>query len=464
MNIALLEKNIRQLMRKRSTPGLALAVVKSGETLYSNGFGLRNLKQQLPMNSDTLIGIGSVTKSFAACLMVKLEETGKLALDDSVSRYLNTEPFSSRPEIKLYHLLSHSSGIPAMDAGENTFSFAFDNFSRIYPAATQEQFLAHLGDGADYIIYPPGERFFYNNDLYTCLAFIIEQVSGMSFEDYMRETLLDPLDMHRAVLTLQALENDPDSNVMTGYRPQCKDGKTQLAPSDLAIGGTVQASGGLYTSVNEMLNYAQCLLNQGRYKDKQILSRDAFEQLIGRRIQNPYGQDSELHYCLGLLRSGKTQTVPSEKIQHGGGMLTSSSNFVLLPELELGIVVVENSSTGICPLISDMVIAAVLDIAPDTLSEDLRIFRALEEIEGVYTSPHNLYRFKVSRKHNVLHVDAEIDDGPISFVLVVRDIDKLLFSRYTLRANCGSKVEFIRNRESGLVEFVSFDRYLYRKL
>ena len=64
MNFNSLDKTIRKLMRKRNTPGMAIGIIKEGETVYSKGFGCRNLKQQLPMNSDTLIGIGSITKSF----------------------------------------------------------------------------------------------------------------------------------------------------------------------------------------------------------------------------------------------------------------------------------------------------------------------------------------------------------------------------------------------------------------
>ena len=66
MNLNNLDKTIRQLMRKRNTPGMAIGIIKDGETLYSKGFGCRNLKQQLPMTSDTLIGIGSITKSITA--------------------------------------------------------------------------------------------------------------------------------------------------------------------------------------------------------------------------------------------------------------------------------------------------------------------------------------------------------------------------------------------------------------
>ena len=131
MNADLLQKIVRQQMRKRKTPGLAVAILKDTEVGYSKGFGSRDLQHHLPMTADTLIGIGSVTKSFTAFAIMKLEEMKCLSIEDSVSDYLYAEPFLSRPGIKIKHLLSHSSGIPTMDAGINRFHYAFGDFSRV---------------------------------------------------------------------------------------------------------------------------------------------------------------------------------------------------------------------------------------------------------------------------------------------------------------------------------------------
>ena len=160
MNLNNLDKTIRQLMRKRNTPGMAMGIIKDGETLYSKSFGCRNLKQQLPMTSDTLIGIGSITKSITAFAIIKLQEMGKLSIDDSVCNYLDFEPFVSRPTIKVRHLLSHSSGIPSLDAGMLAFTYTFDDYSRVYPASSMEDFKAHLADAEDFIRFEPGETFF----------------------------------------------------------------------------------------------------------------------------------------------------------------------------------------------------------------------------------------------------------------------------------------------------------------
>lgn len=464
MNFEALDKLIRQQMRQRKTPGLALAVIKDNEVLYSKGYGARNVKNHLPMTPDSLIGIGSVTKSFTAFAIVKLEEMGRLTIEDSVADYLPAAPFASRPQIKIKHLLSHSSGIPTMDAGNNSFHYAFDDFSRLFPTEGREEFLAHMGDAEDFIIYEPGEHFFYNNDCYTCLAFIIEDLSGGSFEDFMHETLLAPLKMSRAVLTQEAFDRDPDNNVMTGYLPDVKDGKAQVKTSAMPIGGTVLAPGGIYASMNEMLHYAECLLNRGEYQGQQLLKPESISKLFAPHMPTPYGRGDNPQYCLGWCKSEKTPEVPHEVISHGGGMLTSSSNFVLIPEINLGIVVAENASTGICPIVSDAVIALMQEKDPEQAIEDLRIVKALKEIAGQYHSAHGMYGFKVYRDKGLLRVDADIDDGAISFALLAKDIDKLEFVIYSHRADNKNKVVFLRDEVTGNVKYVTYDRYLYRRV
>ena len=83
MNPLLIEKTIRQLMRKKNIPGLAVGIVHNNEIIYAKGFGLRDLKQHKPMTADTLIGMGSITKSFTAFAIMALQEQGKLNIEDS---------------------------------------------------------------------------------------------------------------------------------------------------------------------------------------------------------------------------------------------------------------------------------------------------------------------------------------------------------------------------------------------
>lgn len=464
MNLKKLEKIIRTLMRKRHTPGMAIGIIKDGETIYANGFGARDLKNNLPMNADTLIGIGSITKSFTAFAIMKLQEMGKLSLDDSGSNFLDAEPFKSRPQIKIRHMLSHSSGVPSLDAGMLSFACAFDDYSCLYPATSREDFLAHMADAEEFIIFEPGEKFFYNNDMYTCLGFIIEQLSGVSFEEFIQREILHPLEMTRGVMTQEGLDKDPDNNSMTGYLIETKVGKAAAKASAVPIGGHFQAPGGLYVSMTEMLNYAQYMINEGEFNGHRLLSGESVAAIFSGEIVTPYGAGDAPEYGLGWSIEAKSEEMPYTVIQHGGGMGTSNSFLILVPELNLGIVAAENAGTGITPVVCRAAISLALGQDPETEVEDLRLGRALDEVEGCYKSQYNMYELKVSRANNVLQAELQTDDGYFSFPLLVKDLDNLDFSTYSLKAGNKAAVVFYRNKTSGAVEFSAYDRFLYRRV
>ena len=464
MNFTALDKTIRKIMRGKNTPGLALSLVHDGKLVYAKGFGSRNLKAYSPMDENTLIGIGSITKSFTAFAILKLQEAGKLNIEDSAADYLDYGLFTERPEIKIKHMLSHSTGIPSMDAGGKHFAYTFSDLSCIYPVETREQFITHLSDAAEFIVHSPGEHFFYNNDMYSCLAFIIEDLSGISFEQFLQQEILQPLEMSRAVLTQQALDSDPDQNVMTGYRFESRDDGVHAMASDVPIGGNVQAPGGIYTSMTEMANYALCLLNNGEFKGQQLLSPASVALLFTPQMSTPYGRGADPQYCLGWSKDDKTEQMPHTVIHHGGCMLTSSSHLMLIPELNLSVAVAENSATGVCGMVADAVVATLLEQDPAAVIEDLKIINTVDEILGTYRSPHELYQLTLSRKNSMLWVDAQIDDGAVSFAMVSHDIDKLEFARYSLRADNKNKITLIRNQASGRIEYCTYDRYLYRRV
>jgi CubicO group peptidase (beta-lactamase class C family) len=299
--------------------------------------------------------------------------------------------------------------------------------------------------------------------MYTCLGFVVEAVSGLLFESFVQANILDPLEMTRGVLTQDAFDNDPADNKMTGYLFQPQGDRVGAKSSDLPIGDYLQAPGGLYISMNEMLNYAQCLLNNGEYKGKQILSAESVATLFSPQINAPYGEGDNPQYALGWSIEAKSDNTPYVVIQHGGGMGTSNSFLLLVPELKLAVVAAENAGTGIAPLASRMAVATVLGQDPEQVIEDFKIAKALEEITGTYKSAYDMYSLTVSRKGGVLQVDMETDDGSFSFPLIPSDLDNLEFALYSLKASSKAKVVFYRNKQTGRVEHAAYDRFLYQR-
>lgn len=459
-NIEKLESVIRSNMRKYNTPGLAITILKDNQIVYSKGFGTRDLKEMKPMSPDTLLGIGSITKSFTALAILKLQEQGKLSIEDSGSKYLQFKPFTNHPDIKIKHMLSHSTGVPAADGSMSVFTYSFNDFSKIFPSITKEDFIAHIGEPDEYIIFKPAEKFFYNNDMFTCLSFIIEQVSGTSYREFIQKEIFEPLEMKRATFVRKELLDD--DNHMTGYQPAKEGEKTFMKRYDVPIEGFVEAGGGIYTSMNEMMHYAEFLLHKGSYKGKTIIKPESFEMLFQPQVKTSYGSGDEVFYCLGWeldnYFSGK------KFIHHGGGMGTSCAFFGFVPELNMAVALAQNSCTGPVPVYGR--IPFILELG-QSVEKTIKYFenrRILEEIAGNYKSPLNMYNFRIEVKGGAVNADFEIDDGKFSFPLLLVDKENLKFQICNSLAEKPSYVIFYRNKDTRKIEFLNYDRYLYKKL
>ncbi|MFX0137710.1 MAG: serine hydrolase domain-containing protein, partial [Candidatus Hodarchaeota archaeon] len=415
----------------------------------------------LPMTPQTLIGIGSITKSLTAFAIMKLVEKGKLSLEDSASKYLNFAPFITHPEIQIDHMLSHSSGVPAADGGLASLFYTLGDYKRVYPATTREDFIAHLGRPEDFIIFNPGEKFYYNNDMFICLGFIIEKLAGCSYPEFIQKEILDPLEMTRAVFTKEDFEKDPLNDKMSGYIPQ-KEGEIVVPKKKpVPLYDYLNAPGGLYVSMEEMMKYAQCLLQKGKYKDIELLSSQLFNEIWTPRISSPYGYGENPEYCLGWI--SEKEYYPYTFIHHGGGLGTSCAFFGLIPEKKIAVSVGQNTCTFPVSVIARASLSLLLDLDPMNYVEELKISQIIDDISGVYKSPHDLYELKVYLKGAVLFADIEIDDGFINYPLIPRQVEDLLFTVCSTLPLAREGIRFIRDQTTRKVKFAIDDRYLYRK-
>ncbi|MFX1427523.1 MAG: serine hydrolase domain-containing protein [Promethearchaeota archaeon] len=456
-----LEKIIREYMRKYKVPGLAISIYQDNDIVFSKGFGARNLKEFLPMTPQTLIGIGSITKSLTAFGIMKLVERNEISLGDSVSKYLEFAPFTSHPDIQIKHILSHSSGVPASDGGLASMFYTFGDFKKVYPATTNDDFIAHLGEPENFIIFEPGEKFFYNNDMFTCLGFIIEKISGVSYPEFIKKEILDPLEMKRAVFLKEDFERDPLNDKITGYMPKKMDDSWIPEQKPVPLYNYLDAPGGLYVSMEEMMNYVQCLLQKGTYKNHVVLSTQFFDELWIPRISSPYGYGKTPKYCLGWVIENDYYPYPF--IHHGGGLGTSCAFFGLVPEKKLGVSVGQNTCTGITSSIGRTALCLLLDLDPLVHVKELKTSQILDEICGIYKSSHNLYELKIYLKGPVLFADIEVDDGFMSFPVIPKESEDLSFSICSTLPVMREGIRFIRDQITNKIKFATYDRYLYQK-
>ena len=174
---------IKSEMAAHRIPGLALTILSNDLSLKTSAYGLANLELRVPVTPDTVFEIGSVTKQFTAAAILLLAQGGKLNPDDRISRYLSTTPEAWR-NITIRHLLTHTSGLKS------------------YTGLTGFELTRHLSE-AEFIAaiasYPlefdPGTSWKYSNTGFNLLGFIIQNVSGKGYWDFLGERILSPLGM-----------------------------------------------------------------------------------------------------------------------------------------------------------------------------------------------------------------------------------------------------------------------------
>jgi len=174
---------LRTQMNERRIPGIALAIVQNGSIVKTQVYGMADVEQQVPVRWETVFEIGSVTKQFTAVGILLLAQDGKIAVDDKISRYLGNLP-EAWTNITIRHLLTHGSGIK-----NYTGLTGFELNSHL----TQSQFIEQMRPHP--LNFPAGESFAYCNTGYNLLGFIIENVSGKSYWEYLNDRIFRPLGM-----------------------------------------------------------------------------------------------------------------------------------------------------------------------------------------------------------------------------------------------------------------------------
>ncbi len=209
-----IEEFILSKIRESRLPGLSVGIIKGDELVYAKGFGFRDIDKGLPATPRTIYGIGSITKSFTALAILKLAEEGKLSLEDPVDRYVQVK-LNPLGVVTIHHLLTHSSGLPALGYAEAYINGVLGLDSNWLPLATPEDVLSFMRNAADWVVARPGEKFFYLNEGYVMLGLIIRKISGIPYEDFVREKILKPLGMDRTYFKADEVLKDLKSPLHT---------------------------------------------------------------------------------------------------------------------------------------------------------------------------------------------------------------------------------------------------------
>ena len=322
-------------------PGLAVLVAQDGKTLFEKGYGLADVEHHVPVIPQTTFRIGSITKQFTASAILKLQEEGKLSVNDKLSKYI--PDFPRGDEVTLRQLLTHTSGI------RDYFYEQRDLDSQLTNAITTETIINEMKK------YPydfdPGTKWHYSNSGYLLLGYIVEKVSGQSYGDFLRENFFQPLGMtntgvYRAHLGLphEALGYILRPSALTWiiWGSGVGLGKNHFKPALNWDMSWAFGCGALYSTVEDLYRWNEGVFN-GRVLDAASL-KAAFTPVKmmpfwERAAWAILSNDTDMGYgfgCVVCRRHGLRE------IWHNGGLDGFRSCLLRVPDEKFTVVVLAN--------------------------------------------------------------------------------------------------------------------------
>jgi CubicO group peptidase (beta-lactamase class C family) len=342
---------IAAAQQRFQVPGLSLALVQGGTTLWAEGFGYADIEERIRATPSTVYRAGSLAKPLTATAVMQLAQSGQIDIDQPLNAYLPGFSIRSRFDttaapITVRSVLSHHAGLPTdLTKGMWTRS----PFTGVVERLDEE-----------YTAFPPELVFSYSNLGYTLLGHMVEVVSGTPYTHYMAEHLFRPLGMHRS-----GMGEPPGSGVTVarGYR----DGKRfDLLPvRDLPAHG-------LYTSAEDMGRFMKAMLAGGSLGGDRLLDRATVEQMWEpQNLDVPL--DLDIVNGLGWFLEHESIPGGGTVVRHGGTTLVFGSEMILLPQHGLGVVVLANAdgSRSIVSKLAEAILSRVLATSADPPSADL---------------------------------------------------------------------------------------------
>jgi CubicO group peptidase (beta-lactamase class C family) len=454
---AALEEFVLARMGETHLPSVTVAAVERGETIYARGFGMRDIERSLPATPRTRYGIGSVTKSFTCAALLQLQEQGRLRLDDPIDRYL---PVAVRPfgeSIRLHHFMTHSSGIPALAYAEAIIRHGSGASDHYLAMGGYEDMLTFLNGAEDWAYTRPGERWFYLNEGYVLLGAVIERVSGESYNDYIRNHILQPLGMTHTSFVAE------DDRADETARPYVITKDKEQRPSRY-LNGRLTSDGGLISSVEDMTAYVKMFLGRGRTNGITVLSPASVEAMLGRYValpleSYPAGEATPIgHYGYGL--STYPDFFGHVLAGHGGAVLVSTAHLAFIPDRDIGVIVLANGTGYALQHIAYFALASMLGEDPWKFP-GLRVERALQQLEGRYETYQGTYGATVTRAGDFLMLKIENKLLSQTVPLVPLDLDPARPRFFTLTLGRRLPVHF-HVRPEGIE--VIYERYRMKRV
>jgi CubicO group peptidase (beta-lactamase class C family) len=329
-DLAAFDRYVSQAVRDWKVTGLAIAIVKNDSLVFSKGYGVRDTRQSTPVDQHTRFAIGSTTKAMTSAAVAMLVDEGKLKWDDRVIDLLPEfrlyDPYATR-ETTVRDLVTHRTGLPGTDIMWGRAPFTMSEMIRrlrYVPPATSFR-----------------STFEYQNVIYAVAGTIVERVSGMSWDAFIRSRIFAPLGMTESEPLVAGVERKPNvavPHVLAGDSVRVVPYRTT---------DPIASAGSVYSSVFDMSKWMRFVLDSGRVGNKRLLSPATFSEWVTPQIRVPLtmypaltlSRPHSFMYALGWF----VQDYQGETIwMHTGSIDGMSAIIGLMPDHRMGVYVLAN--------------------------------------------------------------------------------------------------------------------------
>lgn len=333
-----IDQLVEDALEKFEVAGVAVAIVKDGKIIHEKGYGVKSIDTKKLVNEHTNFAIASNSKAFTTAALAILVEEGKLSWDDKVIQHI--------PEFKMYNayvtenfnivdLLTHRSGL-GLGIGDLMLFPDGSNFT-IDDVLTSFQYFEPVSAFRT--------QFDYDNLLYLVAGELITRVSGIPWEDFIRTRIFEPLAMDNSFSSMNQISDF--SNMATPHTTETGPIRTTAHFEEMING----AAGGILSNVNDISNWMLVQLNKGKYGDdldKELFSEDSQHEMwkLHTLLDVNRSPRYNSHFAGYGLGWGLTDKKGNLVVSHTGGLPGMLSRTVLIPDLNLGIVVLTNTSNG----------------------------------------------------------------------------------------------------------------------
>ncbi|MEM1003628.1 MAG: serine hydrolase domain-containing protein, partial [Bacteroidota bacterium] len=332
-----LDELVNNTLETFEVPGISVGVYKDGKTIYAKGHGIRSMSSKQPMDENTLVGVASNSKGFTCFALAMLIDEGKLQWNDRVRNYIpefQLQDAWATDQFTIKDLVTHRSGL-GLGGGDLMFFPEGSDFS-----------VQDIINNLKYINTSSSFRstFEYNNLMFIVAGEVIKRVSGMSWEAFIETKIMKPVGMKNSKASYNRVVDK--SNIIEAHTRV--EGEIIQIPHDWSA--TANAAGGIVSNVVDMLTWAEFLMNDAVTSDgKRLLSENQFHELW--QLQMPLKVRSGDWYNSHFRGYGLGWFVSDVKggykqVHHTGGLLGTVTQFTMIPELDLAIVVLTNQMVG----------------------------------------------------------------------------------------------------------------------